>query len=229
MATETANTTATRAVVFHPSSSVGFPNPSSSVGFPHPRQRDGGGRNDVGVADLVDGRDDGRRRRECLVFMSQFPNGGGDAQARRPERRDFKRQGFHQPRIARIGAERSAHHAHPSHNIAEKCESSSMRVIIPMIYSTNSVHRVGAGITARVVWGISATGQTRKSGRREVISGLPLRPDIVAVTALVSLGPEADFLRLASDHLVGVRAAGLSHAPWHKAADPYVIVRVLLL
>ena len=176
MATETANTTATRAVVFHPSSSVGFPNPSSSVVFPHPRQRDGGGRNDVGVADLVDGRNDGRRRRECLVFMSQLPNGGGGAQARRPERRDFKRQGFDQPRIARIGAERSAHHAHSSHNIAEKCESSSMRVIIPiipMIYSTNSVHRVGAGITARVVWGISATGQTRKSGRREVISGLP--------------------------------------------------------
>ena len=167
MATETANTTATRAAVFHP---------SSSVGFPHPRQRDGGGRNDVGVADLVDGRNDGRRRRECLVFMSQLPNGGGGAQARRPERRDFKRQGFDQPRIARIGAERSAHHAHSSHNIAEKCEPSSMRVIIPiipMIYSTNSVHRVGAGITARVVWGISATGQTRKSGRGEVISGLP--------------------------------------------------------
>src|SRR6516164_9016941 len=164
MATETANTTATRAVVFHP---------SSSVGFPHPRQRDGGGRNDVGVADLVDGRNDGRWRRECLVFMSQLPNGGGGAQARRPERRDFKRQGFDQPRIARIGAERSAHHAHSSHNIAEKCEPSSMRVIIPMIYSTNSVHRVGAGITARVVWGISATGQTRKSGRGEVISGLP--------------------------------------------------------
>jgi len=133
MATETANTTATRAAVFHP---------SSSVGFPHPRQRDGGGRNEVGVADLVDGRNDGRRRRECLVFMSQLPNGGGDAQARRPERRDFKRQSFDQPRIARIGAERSAHHAHLSHNIAEKCESSSMRVIIPiipMIYSTNSV------------------------------------------------------------------------------------------
>ena len=145
-ATETANTTATRAVVFHPSSSVGFPNPSSSVGFPHPRQRDGGGRNDVGVAGLVDGLNDGRRRRECLVFMSQLPNGGGGAQARRPERRDFKRQGFDRPRTARIGAERSAHHAHSSHNIAEKCESSSMRVtipIIPMIYSTHSVHRVG--------------------------------------------------------------------------------------
>ena len=114
MATETANTTATRAVVFHP---------SSSVGFPHPRQRDGGGRNDVGVADLVDGRNDGRRRRECLVFMSQLPNGGGDAQARRPERRDFKRQSFDQPRIARIGAERSAHHAHLSHDIAERCRA----------------------------------------------------------------------------------------------------------
>jgi hypothetical protein len=34
-------------------------------------------------------------------------------------------------------------------------------------------------------------GQNRKSGRREVSSGVPLRPDIVAVMPLVSFWPHS--------------------------------------
>ena len=56
----------------------------------------------------------------------------------------------------------------------------------------------------------------------------PLRPDIVAVTAPVSLG-QKQTLFTPPDHLLGVKAADLSHAPWHKAANPYVIAVVICI
>jgi hypothetical protein len=41
----------------------------------------------------------------------------------------------------------------------------------------------------------SALGQIRKSGRVEAISSLLLKPDFVAVMALISFGPRGDIVR----------------------------------
>jgi hypothetical protein len=86
-----------------------------------------------------------------------------------------------------------------SHDIAERC-----RAVIDARHNPHNphglFHQFGASRGGRdhcqSCLGNFRNGEIRKSGRGEVISGLPLRPYIVAVTALVSLGLEADSLRL---------------------------------
>src|SRR6516164_8837597 len=51
-----------------------------------------------------------------------------------------------------------------------------------------------------------------------MISALPPKADIRVTQRHVCFVPEADFV--SPDH---VTAAHLSHGPWHKTADPYVI------